>query len=147
MAEITVVTTEPLPSDPAPAVPQGSVTQLVSGIIDDASRLAKQQVDMLKSEFQEDLRRTRRALEFGGIGVVLATVGMLALVFCLIEVLHEQFGFKQWTSALIVGGIMTAGGAVLGYVSFYLFESFNPLPDKTFNALQENLTWKTSPQT
>jgi hypothetical protein len=146
MAE-PAIATDLRPVEPVPAVPQTPVTQIVSGIIDDASRLAKQQVDMLKSEFQEDLRRTRRALEFGGIGIVLGTTGMLALVFCLVEVLHEQFGFKQWSAALIVGGILTAGGAVLGYLSFYLFESFNPLPDKTFNALQENLTWKTSPQT
>jgi hypothetical protein len=146
MAEPAPVT-DLRPAEPAPAVPQPSVTQLVSGIIDDAGRLAKQQVDMLKSEFQEDLRRTRRALEFGGIGIVLGTAGALTLVFFLVELLHEQFGFKTWSSALIVGGILTAAGAALGYVSYYLFESFNPLPDKTFNALQENLSWKTSPQT
>jgi len=143
MAEITVVT-DPRPAEAAPA---GSVTQLVSGIIDDAQRLAKQQLDMLKSEFHEDLRRTRQALEFGGIGIVLATAGLMALLFCVVEVLHEQFGFKQWSSALIVGGFLTAVGAALGYLSYIRFESFNPLPDKTFNALQENLSWKTSPQT
>jgi len=146
MAEVTVGT-DLRPIDPVTAAPQPSVTQLVSGIIDDAQRLAKQQIDMLKSEFHEDLRRTRRALEYGGIGIVLGTAGALTLVFFLVELLHEQFGFKTWSSALIVGGILTAGGAVLGYLSYYLFESFNPLPDKTFNALQENLSWKTSPQT
>ena len=98
MAEPAPVT-DLRPAEPAPAVPQPSVTQLVSGIIDDAGRLAKQQVDMLKSEFQEDLRRTRRALEFGGIGIVLGTAGALTLVFFLVELLHEQFGFKTWSSA------------------------------------------------
>jgi hypothetical protein len=143
MAEITVVT--PATADPAPA--PGTVTQLVTGIIDDAQRLAKQQLDMLKSEFHEDLRRTRRALECGGIGIVLATVGVLALVASLVFALHEQYGHSIWVSCLIVGGVFTAAGAALGYLSYYLFESFNPLPDKTFNALQENLSWKTSPQT
>jgi len=128
-------------------VTPGTVTQLVSGIIDDAGRLAKQQLDMLKSEFHEDLRRTRQALEFGGIGIVLTTVGMLALVACLVFVLNERLGYSMWASCLIIGGILTAAGVVLGFLSYHRFESFNPLPDKTFNALQENLTWKTSPQT
>ena len=31
----------------------------------------------------------------------------------------------------------------LGVIARNLFESFNPLPDKTFHALQENLSWTT----
>jgi hypothetical protein len=134
------------PAGPPATGPQPTVTELVSGIINDAQRLARQQIDMLKAEFKEDLRRTKRATVFGAIGVVLATVGGLTLVAFLVEFLHEQFHFTMWASCLIIGGILIAGGVALGIVAQQLFESFNPLPDKTFNALQENLTWKTEPQ-
>jgi hypothetical protein len=134
------------PEATAPAGNQPTVTELVRGILDDVQRLAKQQIDMLKSEFQEDLQRTKRATEFGGLGVVLMTVGGLALVACLVFVLHEQFQFSMWASSLIIGGILLAAGIALGVTARNLFESFNPLPDKTFHALQENLTWKTQPQ-
>ena len=123
-----------------------TLTELVRGIIDDVQRLAKQQIDMAKSEFQEDLRRTKRATEYGGLGIVLMTVGTLALVACVVFVLHEQYGFSMWASCLIIGGILLAGGVALGLAARTLFESFNPLPDKTIHALQENLTWKTQPQ-
>lgn len=126
---------------------QGTVTELVSGILNDAQKLARQQIDMLKSEFKEDLRRTKRATLFGGIGVVLATVGGLTLVAFLVAFLSEQFGFTVWASNLIIGGILLAAGVAFGVIAQQLFESFNPLPDKTFNALQENITWKTEPQT
>jgi len=130
----------------APASTQPTVTELVRGIIDDVQRLAKQQIDMLKSEFKEDIRRTKRATEFGGLGIVLMTVGGLALVACLVFLLHEQAGFSYTASAGIIGGLLLGIGIALGLTARALFESFNPLPDKTFHALQENLTWKTQPQ-
>jgi len=141
---------EPSPTTPAAAaapVTQQSVTQLVTGILDDAQRLAKQQIEMLKSEFHEDIRRTKRALEFSSLGIVTLTIGGMSLVFGLVWLLHEQWQFSMWGSWLIIGGLFTAVGITLSVVGRNLFESFNPLPDKTFNALQENLTWKTSPQT
>jgi len=134
------------PAEPATAGGQGTVTELVRGIIDDVQKLAKQQIEMLKAEFKEDVRRTKRAGEFGGLSIVLMTVGGLALVACLVFVLHEQFQFSMWASSLIIGGILTGAGVALGVIAYNLFESFNPLPDKTFQALQENLTWKTQPQ-
>lgn len=132
------------PADPGS--PHGTVTELVSGILQDAQNLARQQIDMLKAEVREDLARTKRATEFGALGVVLLTVGGLTLVAFLVELLHEQAGFKMWSSCLIIGGVVTAAGIALAWTARNLFESFNPLPDKTFNALQENLTWKTQPQ-
>jgi len=134
------------PSDPAPIPNQTSITELVSGIINDAQTLARQQIDMLKAEFKEDLNRTKRAFAFGGVGIVLMTVGGLTLVAFLVYLLNEQYQFSMWASCLIIGGILLAAGIVFGVIARNLFESFNPLPDKTFSALQENLTWKTQPQ-
>jgi uncharacterized membrane protein YqjE len=128
---------------PASSLPSGTITELVSGILKDGQQLVRQQVEMLKSEFHEDLRRTKRATEFGAVGVVLTTVGALVLVAATIFVLHEQFHLQMWASALIIGGILLGIGVSLGLAARNLFESFNPLPDKTFNALQENLSWTT----
>jgi len=138
----------PLTPSPTAAAtgPQPTVAELVRGIIDDVQKLARQQIDMLKAEFKEDVRRTKQAAECGSLGVVLLTIGGLALVACLVFVLHEHYQFSMWASSLIIGGVLTAGGIVLSVIAYNLFESFNPLPDKTIHALQENLTWKTQPQ-
>lgn len=128
----------------APAAPAGgTVTELVTGIINDAQRLLRQQMDMLKSEFHEDLRRTKQATMFGGLGIVALTVGALGLVFCLVNLLHEHYQFSMTASWGIIGGLFLAAGVVLALTARSLFESFNPLPDKTFTALQENLSWTT----
>jgi len=130
----------------APAGNSPTATELVRGIVDDVQRLAKQQIEMLKAEFKEDVRQTKRATELGGLGIVLMTVGGLALVACLVFLLHEQAGFSYTASSGIIGGLLLTVGIVFAVLAYNLFESFNPLPDKTFTALQENLTWKTQPQ-
>ena len=126
--------------------PQGTVTELVSGILADVQKLARQQLDMLKAEIREDMDRTKRALMFGGIGVAMLTVGGIALVFALVYLLRDVAGLPEWGAWTIFAVVCTAAGVALGVVARNLFESFNPLPDKTFNALQENLTWQTQPQ-
>ena len=128
---------------PAPA-PNGNVTNLVSGLLDDAQKLVRQQIEMLKSEVREDFRRSKRAAEFGSLGVVLLTVGFLGLVMALAYFLHEYYQFSLWASWSITGGLFLVVGGALAATSYILLERFNPLPDKTFNALQENLSWKTS---
>lgn len=134
------------PASVPSATPQGTVTELVSGIIGDVQKLAKQQMDMLKAEVREDMNRSRQALVVGGVGVAMLTVGSMAMVFGLVYLLRDRAGISEWAAWLIFAGICLTAGVVLGFVARNLFESFNPLPDKTFNALQENLTWQTTPQ-
>lgn len=133
------------PAEPA-AAPQGTVTELVSGIIGDVQKLAKQQFEMLKAEVKEDMSRSKQALVYGGLGVASLTVGGIALVFGLVYLLRDAAGISEWAAWMIFAGICLTAGVVLGFVARNLFESFNPLPDKTFNALQENVTWQTTPQ-
>jgi hypothetical protein len=134
------------PAEGTGPTPQATVTELVSGIIGDVQKLARQQMDMLKAEVKEDMNRSKQALMLGGIGVAMLTVGGIALVFGLVYLLRDQAGLPEWGAWMIFAGICLAAGIILGVVARNLFESFNPLPDKTFNALQENLTWQTTPQ-
>jgi hypothetical protein len=119
------------------------MTALVSGILDDAQKLLRQQAEMFKAEVKEDFRRSKRAAEFGALGIVMLTVGFLGLVSALAYFLHEYYQFSMWASWGITGGLFLLIGGALAATSYILLERFNPLPDKTFNALQENLSWKT----
>ena len=125
-----------------PAAPAQTMTGLVSGIVNDAQTLLRQQADMLKAELKEDFKRSKRAAEFGALAVVFTTVGALGLITALAYILHEQAGFKMWASWGFVGGLFAVIGVACGAFSYILLERFNPLPDKTFNALKENVTWQ-----
>lgn len=141
MATDTALPPTSRPADTGTSEP--SVTRLVSGIIEDAQTLLRQQAEMLKAELREDFRRSKRAAEFGALGIVCGTVGTLGLIMALAYFLHEQFQMAMWVSWGIVGLVFLIGGVALGGFSYVLLERFNPLPDKTFNALKENLTWQT----
>jgi len=143
------MTDTPVPSrlDTIPTPPpatNGPVTTLVSGILDDAQKLLTQQVEMLKSEVKEDFRRSKRAAEFGSMGIVLLTVGFLGLITAFTYFLHETYQFSMWASWGITGTLFLLTGGAFAATSYILLERFNPLPDKTFHALKENLSWKTN---
>jgi uncharacterized membrane protein YqjE len=134
-------TEECLDSQPQETVSTGAAS-LVAGILDDAQKLVRQQVEMLKAELHDDFQRSKRAAEFGGLGVVLLTVGLLGLLMAVAYFLHERFQFAMWISWSITSAIFFVLGIVLATISYILLERVHPLPHKTLHALRENLTWK-----
>jgi len=120
------------------------VTKLVSGIIDDAQELFKTQLELFKLEIKSDVTKTKDAAIMLFAGMLVALVGGVLLCTMLVYLLHESIFHGQtplWVSYLIVGGIMAAIGAVTSFAGIKKFESFNPLPDKSVEALKENLQW------
>ena len=120
-----------------------SITELVSGILTDAQKLIRQQAEMLKAEVREDFQQSKRAAEFGALGIVCTTVGVLALTTALAYLLHEQFQFAMWASWGLIGGLFLLAGIVSGVFSYLLLERLNLLPTKTINSLNETMEWKT----
>jgi F0F1-type ATP synthase assembly protein I len=124
-----------------------SLTSLVSGIVGDAQELMKQQFALFQAEVKEDMRKTAEASSALGIGMAVALVGSILLCFTLVYLLNWAFPTAPlWVWFAVVGGVVTAVGAGLIYTAYVKFHSFNPLPDKTAQALKENLEWKTTPR-
>jgi hypothetical protein len=127
-------------------MPEGtSITELVSGIIDDSQQLLRQQLHMFKAEVKQDLRKTTDAAKYLGIGAGVAAVGGLMLVFALVYLLAWAFpGLALWGCYAIVGGVFAIVGGGLIWGGVKLFQSNNPLPDQSAEALQENVQWLTN---
>jgi len=118
------------------------VPELVHGIISDAQRLFGQQLKMLRLEIQEDTRKTREAttLLVAGAGVCLLAGALLALM--LAHGLSAAIpSLPLWACYGLVGVVLAVAGGALLYTGQKKFESFNPLPDKTAEALKENVEW------
>jgi uncharacterized membrane protein YqjE len=129
-------------SSPDPNV-NGTVTSLVTGILEDAQKLVRQQFEMLIAEVHEDFQKSKRAAEYGGLGVVLLTVGIMGFVTAIAFFLHDEFQLSMWISWAITSGVFIVLGIALAITSYILLERFSPLPKKTFQALKETLQWKT----
>jgi hypothetical protein len=125
---------------------EASLTSLVRGIVNDAQELFRQQLALFKSEFHEDMRRTREAALSLVAGAAVAFFGAFLLLFGLVYLLSWATNMPLWVSFLIIGGIVLVIGLGLLYAGKKRFESFNPLPDQSARALRENVQWITNPR-
>jgi uncharacterized membrane protein YqjE len=121
-----------------------SFSSLVQGIVQDFQNLIRQQLHLFKVEMENDLKRTRNAsLPLAAGGIVLF-VGTLVLAIGLSELLYWAVpDLPRWAAYVIVGGVITVVGGALAYLGYQKFQTFNPLPDVTLDALKENLQWPT----
>lgn len=125
---------------------QPSITELVSGIVADAQQLLRQQVSMIRTEVQADIRHGKEVAIYLGSGVVLAGLGGLFLGITLVFLLQWLApSLPLWASWAIVGGFFLILGAIAFVVGRSLISSYNPLPEKSLTALEENLSWITHP--
>jgi len=122
-----------------------SVAELVSGIVHDAQNLLGQQLALFKQEVREDFQKARDAAASLALSSALLLLGAILLSLMCVYMLHELAQLPLWGSFAIVGGVVTAGGAVLGFIAREQLRNVNPLPEKTAKALEENLEWKTKP--
>jgi hypothetical protein len=130
----------------APHGDEASMTALVKGIIDDVQQLTKQQFALLKEEVQDDLGKTVQAGTLLGVGIVALVLGALLLLLTIPLLLEWAFrpDLPLWGAFAIVTGVVLAAGAGLFFAGLKKFQSFNPLPDRTAEALKENVQWLTN---
>ena len=136
-------------SNEARSTAEQSTTGLLGGIISDFGDLIKQEIRFAKAEIKSDLNKTREAATSLGIGIGLASLSGLLLVWMLVHLLHwatsptelDPAKLPLWACFGIVGLVIGVVGGMLVTSSIRKFQSFNPLPDQTAQTLKENVQW------
>jgi len=120
------------------------LTTLVSGIINDAQQLMAQQLSLFQHEIKADLRKTRDAAIPMVVGLAFAMVGVVMLGATLGLLLPWVWPtLPLWAGFAIVTALLLALGGGLMFWAKSQFDSFNPLPEKSLEALKENVQWVT----
>jgi len=131
---------------------QQSLTGIVAGIVHDFETLFTQQMEMVRAEVRSDWDKTKQAIWPIAVSTVLLVVGGTMLSFMLVYLLHwattpgveDMARVPLWGCYGLIGaGFLIAGGALLG-AGIARFHSFNPLPEKSAEALKENVKWLTN---
>jgi len=115
--------------------------ELVGGALNDAEELIGLHLKMFKAEIQDDIRQTLRATTFMGVGLGLLFASVLLLALTAAQALHDGAGLSLSSSLGLVSLVVLAVGAGLTITAVLLFRSFNPLPEESAQALQENVEW------
>jgi len=127
-----------------------TTTSLLGGIISDFGDLIKQEIRFAKAEFKSDLGKAREAATTLCIGVGVASVAGLLLVWMLVYLLHwltvpagmaDPAKLPLWACFGIVGLVFGVVGGVLIGSGIRKFQSNNPLPDQTAQSIKENVQW------
>jgi len=128
---------------------EASTTSLLGGIISDFGDLIKQEIRFARAEIKSDLNKTREAATTLAIGVGVASLSGILLLWMLVHLLHwatspadlDPARLPLWACFGIVGAVIGAVGGLLIVTGIKKFQSFNPLPDQTAQSLKENVQW------
>ena len=123
------------PETARPAVTQVSVSQLVSEVTADLSKLMRQEVELAKAEVKEEAVKAARA---GGMLGAAGFAGYMVLLFASIAVwwgLAEVMA-AGW-AALVVTAIWAVIGAVLFAMGRQRMREVNPKPERTVETVSE----------
>ncbi len=125
----------------------GNVATLLGGIIDDSTKLIKEHLVMLQAEVKQDLGKAASGAKYLGVGAFLALVGLFFILVGVPLALHHFFPkLPPWACFMLFGTVLLVAGLVGFLVGQSFMKKFNPLPQKTLNAISENVSWLTKPQ-
>jgi hypothetical protein len=124
---------------------------LVQGIVGDIGELIKHEVRFARAEFERDLSKMKTAAAFLLAGGAALSVGLMLLSLMAVYGLHHtglpadadqaRAGLSLWASYGIVGGAFFVAGLVLSWVGYDRLSRVNPLPDKTLENVQKDVSW------
>lgn len=116
-----------------------SFGELLGQVATNSAALVRDEIALAKQEMSEKVTELRSGVVMIAIGGVVALVGTLALVAAAIIGLGYLIGYG-W-SALVIGGLLTAGGAVAAFSGIGNLKRTNLKPEQTIETLEEDKEW------
>jgi Putative Actinobacterial Holin-X, holin superfamily III len=120
---------------------ESTLAQLLTGLIQDAQKLLRQEVALATHEIRIEFWNTIRAVMFLGIGIGIAAIGGWLLILMLVHLLQALTALPLWVCYGIVGGLFAAGGVVLLVLGKRKLARLHLMPQKTVETMQENVQW------
>lgn len=120
-----------------------SVSELVGGIIDDAQKLMRQQLDLFQVELKHDARRYLTESVWLVASLVACLAGGIVLLMALGYFLAWLWPALTLAGGLAIsGGLVTVIGATTAYFTIQKIQTLDPPLDQAVEGLKENIQWK-----
>ena len=126
-----------------PDAPEPSMASLLGGIVNDAQALIKQELALAKREVTDDLNKAKQAAISLGIGIGIAALGGLLLVFMLVYLLHwaSSERLPLWGCYGIVGATQVILGSGVFFFGKKRAGALHLMPEQTIAAMKDNVAW------
>jgi hypothetical protein len=99
--------------NPAVDTPEPTITQLLTGLMHDATALLRQEWALATHEARAELWKLMRTVMSLGIGAGIAALGGWLLILMLVHLLQALTGFPLWACYGIGGALFAGVGVVL----------------------------------
>jgi len=120
---------------------EGSVSQLISGIVGDAQVLVRQEIALARQEITEEIGNAKQAgIKLGIAGAVLA-IGGLLLILALAQGIAALLHWPVWAGYGLVGVVLAIAGYVLLSTAQKQIKQVRPIPEQTVDTMKENIEW------
>ncbi|MDF3042689.1 MAG: hypothetical protein K0Q71_5395 [Thermomicrobiales bacterium] len=117
-----------------------SLGDLFSELSRETTTLVRQEVQLAKAELTQSATEAARGIGMLLAGGAVAYAGLLFLLLAIVYGLIEA-GWDAWLSALIVGAVVVAIGAILVLRARESLKPANLAPQKTVETLKEDAAW------
>ena len=114
-----------------------STPELLQALKDEGQRFAKAEVDSARRDFKESGKKAARGGGLLGAGGVVAVLGCFWLIGAAVYAL--ALALPLWASALIIGAVVTAAGALLAWAGAERMKKLKP--EQTMKNLEEDQRW------
>jgi len=119
----------------------GSISQLISGIVGDAQVLVRQEIALARQEISAEIGNAKQAgIKLGIAGGVLA-VGGLLLILALAQGIAALLHWPVWAGYGLVVLVLAIGGYILLSSAQRQIKEVHPIPEKTVETMKENVEW------
>ena len=117
-----------------------SLGDLFSDLSRETTTLVRQEVQLAKAELTQSATEAARGIGMLVAGGAVAYAGLLFLLLAIVFGLIEA-GWDAWVSALVVGLVVVAIGAILVLRAREALKPANLAPQKTVETLKEDAAW------
>ena len=117
-----------------------SLGDLFSDLSRETTTLVRQEVQLAKAELTQSATEAARGIGMLVAGGAVAYAGLLFLLLAIVFGLIEA-GWDPWVSALVVGLVVVAIGAVLVLRARESLKPANLAPRRTIETLKEDQEW------
>jgi hypothetical protein len=119
----------------------GSIADLIGGLIGDAQLLIHREIDLAKREVAIEADKVKQGAVALGIGAGVAIIGALLLGHMLVYLVQALTGLSLWLSYLIVGGIFAIAGGLLLMQGIKRMQDVDPVPRETIESVRKDVQW------
>ena len=125
----------------SPMTDKASWSQLIAGIVSDATRLFAIEIELAKLEIRADIQNTKSLIAGIAAGAVIALLGVALLGVAAALALFVYTTLPQWACFAVIGAVMLVAGIGVGILAARNAKKSALNPQRAAEAVKEDIGW------